>query len=65
MTIFGVWYGIKDFNTVLWADLPNGFFWREKKITAIRSLSKRRLPQEGWLSKSNWRPTEARVNEAD
>lgn len=22
MTIFGVWYGIKNFNTVLWTDLP-------------------------------------------
>jgi hypothetical protein len=65
-----VW--IKNFNTddiYVGADLPLLLFFLggggQRKTTTIRSLKKATSSGRLAFSKSNWRPTEARVNEAD
>lgn len=46
MTIFGVWYGIKNFNTVLWTDLPMDLRGKENhrnSLASKKATSSRRL----------------------
>lgn len=59
MTIFGVWYGIKNFNTVLWADLPMGFFWLGGGGNHRNSLASKKgdfLKKAGFLNQTGAQP---------
>lgn len=65
MTIFGVWYRIKNFNTVLWTDLPPYGFWGKRKSPQFARFQKGDFLKKAGFLNSNWRRTEARTSEAD
>lgn len=56
MTIFGVWYGIKNFNTVSWADLPMVFLGKRKSPQFARFQKGDFLKKAGFLNQTGAQP---------
>lgn len=56
MTIFGVWYGIKNFNTVLWTDLPMDLRGKENHPQFARFQKGDFLKKAGFLNQTGAQP---------